>query len=114
MVFFARASALLVVLFLSFSVLGMSLEEAKGELEYVKQQGYVGEKPTGYLGVVRPGKQAEEVVRTINQARREEYKRIAEKHGIAVTKVEAVAGKKAVERTPEGQYVMLDGEWVKK
>ncbi|KKM68285.1 hypothetical protein LCGC14_1462360, partial [marine sediment metagenome] len=50
----------------------------------------------------------------INDARREAYKKIAEKHGIAVTKVETVAGQKAVEKTPPGQYIQVDDRWVKK
>ena len=58
--------------------------------------------------------QAKEVVEAINSARRDEYKRIAEKHNIPVTQVETVAGKKAIEKTPSGQYVQMGGKWVKK
>jgi hypothetical protein len=54
------------------------------------------------------------VVEAINSARRDEYKRIAEKHNIPVTQVETVAGKKAIEKTPSGQYVQMGGKWVKK
>ena len=50
----------------------------------------------------------------INNARREEYTRIAEKHNIPVTQVETVAGKKAIEKTPAGQFVLIDGRWIKK
>lgn len=111
---FARIGVLMLALCLSLPALGMSLDEAKSELDNVKRAGYVGETPTGYLDVVKPGGQAREIVDAINQARREEYTRIAEKHGVAVVKVEAVAGTKAIERTPPGQYVLIEGEWVKK
>lgn len=106
--------ALVLAFGISASVLAMGLDEAKQKLESVKQQGLVGETPTGYLEVVRAEGQASEVVEAINSARRDEYKRIAEKHNIPVTQVETVAGKKAIEKTPAGQYVQMGGKWVKK
>jgi len=106
--------ALVLAFGLSASVLAMGLDEAKQKLDSVKQQGLVGETPTGYLDVVRAEGQAKEVVEAINSARRDEYKRIAEKHNIPVTQVETVAGKKAIEKTPAGQYVQMGDKWVKK
>ncbi|MDX1558268.1 MAG: YdbL family protein [Marinobacter sp.] len=106
--------ALILAFGLSASVLAMGLDEAKQKLDSVKQQGLVGETPTGYLDVVRAEGQAKEVVEAINSARRDEYKRIAEKHNIPVTQVETVAGQKAIEKTPAGQYVQMGGKWVKK
>ncbi|ROQ37795.1 hypothetical protein EDB94_3991 [Marinobacter sp. 3-2] len=106
--------ALVLAFGISVSVLAMGLDEAKQKLDSVKQQGLVGETPTGYLEVVRAEGQAKEVVEAINSARRDEYKRIAEKHNIPVTQVETVAGKKAIEKTPSGQYVQMGGKWVKK
>jgi len=106
--------ALVLAFGISASVLAMGLDEAKQKLDSVKQQGLVGETPTGYLEVVRADGQAREVVEAINSARRDEYKRIAEKHNIPVTQVETVAGKKAIEKTPSGQYVQMGGKWVKK
>ena len=106
--------ALVLAFGISASVLAMGMDEAKQKLDSVKQQGLVGETPTGYLEVVRAEGQAKEVVEAINSARRDEYKRIAEKHNIPVTQVETVAGKKAIEKTPSGQYVQMGGKWVKK
>lgn len=106
--------ALVMAFGISASVLAMGLDEAKQKLDSVKQQGLVGETPTGYLDVVRAEGQAREVVEAINSARRDEYTRIAEKHNIPVTQVETVAGKKAIEKTPAGQYVEMGGKWVKK
>lgn len=114
MTVFARISALLLALCLSLPALAMSLDEAKSQLDAAKSQGLVGETATGYLDVVKNQGQAQAIVEAINQARRDEYARIAQKHGIAVTKVESVAGKKAIEKTPAGQYVKVDGEWRKK
>ncbi|MFE8072516.1 YdbL family protein [Marinobacteraceae bacterium S3BR75-40.1] len=110
----ARIGALLLVLLMSLPVLAMGLDEAKSRLDEVKREGYVGEKPTGYLGVVKAGEQAQAIVDAINEARRNEYERIADKHGVEVTKVEAVAGKKALEKTPPGEYIWVDGQWQQK
>lgn len=107
-------TAFVLALCLSLPALGMTLEEAKAKLDQAKQEGYLGEKATGYLGVVEAGGNAAAIAEAINEARREEYRRIAEKHNLDVTKVEAVAGKKAIEKTPPGQYVMVEGEWIKK
>jgi hypothetical protein len=57
---------------------------------------------------------ARDIAQAINDARRDAYAGIAQKNGIAVSKVEAVAGQKAVEKTPAGQYIEMDGRWVKK
>ncbi|MBS8239529.1 DUF1318 domain-containing protein [Marinobacter lipolyticus] len=109
-----QLGAFILALGMTTSALAMGLDEAKQKLDAVKQQGLVGETPTGYLDVVRPEAEAREVVEAINTARRDEYTRIAEKHGIPVTQVETVAGQKAVEKTPSGQFVLVDGQWVKK
>lgn len=107
-------TTLLMTLLLAMPVMAMSLDEAKGRLDDAKSQGLVGEMPTGYLGVVAAGGNAAGIVEAINNARRDEYARIAEKHGIPVSEVEAVAGKKALEKTPAGEYIQVNGEWVRK
>lgn len=114
MTIFARFSALILAFCLALPAMAMSLDEAKNALESAKSQGLVGETPTGYLAAVNSGAKAQEIVSAINDARRGAYKKIAEKHGIAVTKVETVAGQKAVEKTPSGQYIQVDEHWIKK
>ncbi len=109
-----QLGAFILAITMSVPALAMGLDEAKQKLESVKQQGLVGETPTGYLDVVRAEGQAREVVEAINSARREEYTRIAEKHDIPVTQVETVAGKKAIDKTPSGQFVLIEGQWVRK
>lgn len=109
-----QLGAFLLAIGMALPAFAMDLEEAKQKLETVKQQGLVGETPTGYLDVVRAGGDARAVVEVINRARRDEYTRIAERHDIPVTQVETVAGKKAIEKTPGGQFVLIDGQWVKK
>ena len=101
---------------LSFSsfALAIDLVEAKAALSGVKQQGLVCETTTGYLEAKEGNDQAQQIVDSINSARKTEYQRIAKEHGIEVSKVELLAGKKAVDKTPAGQYVKIDGEWIKK
>ena len=114
MTFFRYATALLMALVLAAPVAALSLDEAKNRLDSAKSEGLVGEMPSGYLGVVTNSGDAAAIAEAINQARREEYARIAAKHSIPVSQVEAVAGKKALEITPSGQYIQGNGRWVRK
>lgn len=105
-------SALLLAL--SLPVLAMNLQQAMTALPNAKAQGLVGEQPNGYLGVVKPGVDAEQITKLINDARRAEYARLAKENNIAVSDVEAMAGQKAIERTTRGHFILLDGNWVQK
>ena len=109
-----KLGTLLMALCLALPAAAMSLNEAMAALGQAKASGQLGEKPDGYLGVVQGGGQAEEIASQINQARRAEYHRLAQKNGISVSDVEAIAGKKAIEKTPTGQVIQLNGTWVKK
>lgn len=111
---YLKLGTLLVALCLALPAAAMSLNEAMSALSQAKASGQLGEKPDGYLGVVQSGGQAEDIASQINQARRAEYHRLAQKNGISVADVEAIAGKKAIEKTPSGQIVQLNGTWVKK
>lgn len=89
---------------------GLTLEEAK-------TQGIVGERPNGYLGVVRPGASAEvqALVDDINQKRRQTYVDIARRNATSLEAVEMLAGKTAIDNTRPGNFVQLaSGQWVKK
>ncbi|QLF92603.1 YdbL family protein [Pseudomonas sp. ABC1] len=105
---------LLLTLCLSLPAAAMNLNQAMSALGDAKASGLVGEKPDGYLGVVRSSGDAESIASQINQARRAEYQRVAQKNGVAIKDVEVIAGKKAIEKTPSGQFIQLDGNWVKK
>jgi uncharacterized protein len=104
---------LLPVLFaVSLPVLAMNLQQAMAALGQAKEQGLVGEQANGYLGAVKNSGNAGDIVKLINDARRNEYTRLAQQNNIAVSDVEAMAGKKAIERTSSGHYILLDGIWV--
>lgn len=112
----SRLKTLLVILSLSLAlpVLAMNLQQAMSNLPSAKDQGLVGEQPNGYLGVVKAEGQAAEIVRLINQARREQYQKLAQENGLPLADVEAMAGQKAIERTTSGHVIQVDGKWVKK
>lgn len=86
------------------------------DLDQAKSEGLVGETMEGYLGVVDDS--APEAVQTlveeVNARRRAEYQRIAEQNGIDVAQVEALAAKKAIEKTPVGEWVRVNGTWRQK
>lgn len=109
-----RIGGLVLALLLSVSAWAMTLNEAMTALPAAKAAGQLGERPDGYLGVVAAGGNAAQIAEQINRARRAEYQRLAKENGIQQADVEAIAGKKAIERTASGQYIMLNGVWMKK
>ncbi|MGS0942978.1 YdbL family protein [Pseudomonas luteola] len=109
-----RVASLMLALLFTSPAWAMSLNEAMATLSHAKASGQVGEQPNGYLGAVDGSSQGTEIANLINQARRDEYQRLAQQNGIQLGDVEAIAGKKAIEKTPAGQYIQLNGKWVKK
>ncbi len=114
MTLFKYIVSLLLLLSLSLPAAALNLNEAMSALGDAKASGQLGEMPNGYLGVVKDGGQAAEIARLINQARRTEYQRLAEQNGIKLADVEAIAGQKALDKTPPGQYIQDQGQWRRK
>ncbi len=114
MTLFKRIASLLLLLSLSLPAAALTLNDAMSALGEAKASGQLGEMPNGYLGVVEDNGQAAEIARLINQARRAEYQRLAEQNGIKLTDVEAIAGQKALDKTPPGQYIQYQGQWRRK
>ncbi len=85
-------------------------------LDAAKAAGQLGEGPDGYLHVVDSGAtDAAALATSINARRNEKYQSIANKRGISLDAVATQAGKKLVDRTPAGQYIMkANGEWTRK
>jgi uncharacterized protein YdbL (DUF1318 family) len=102
------------LLAVSLPLMAMDLQQAMSSLSTAKTQGLVGEQPDGYLGVVTKSASADEIVKLINDARRAEYQRLAKDNNIALPDIEAIAGQKAMEKTPSGQYVQVNKKWMKK
>ena len=90
------------------SAFGLSLEEAK-------TKGLVGEKASGYLGVVNPGSpEAQALAADVNEKRRQAYQDIAARNKTPLQSVEALAGEKAIQNTKPGHYVEGPGGWTRK
>lgn len=109
-----KLSALLLGLSLSLPVLALDLPAAMQALPAAKAAGQLGEQADGYLGVVKSGGDASAIAAQINQARRAEYQKIAAQNGLKLPDVERLAGQKAIERTPAGQFVQQAGRWQQK
>lgn len=87
------------------------------DLQTAKQRGLVGEQPGGYIGIVKPDSNAEVsgMVRDINAKRKNLYQSIANRNKVDLIVVEKMAGKKAINKTPVGQYYKTTaGKWVVK
>jgi uncharacterized protein YdbL (DUF1318 family) len=110
------ATALKLILTVAAMIITTTMAFAALSLDAAKSQGLVGERPDGMLGVVSassPDVQA--LVENTNAERLAKYQSIAAKNGTAVDQVQALAGKKLVESTPPGQYIMTSaGGWQKK
>jgi len=100
-------SAALLSLLLALPVFAMDLGEAKSK-------GLVGETSAGYLGVVKTSPDINALVKDINNRRKAQYKKIAEKNSISLEAVEVRAGQKAIGKTPAGQYIDTGAGWQKK
>ncbi|WP_127470985.1 YdbL family protein [Thiomicrorhabdus aquaedulcis] len=109
-----KAAFATVLLMLSLNVYAITLSDAMTQLPTAKAQGWVGEQPNGYLGVVNPSAQAQEIANLINQARKAEYQKMAQANNIKLQDVEQLAGQKAIQKTHRGHLIQQNGQWVKK
>ncbi|MGI0117690.1 YdbL family protein [Zooshikella sp. RANM57] len=103
-----RLLVLGLILCVPLTVLAMGLEDAK-------QQGLVGEQLNGYLGLVVNNAAAKQLITEINQKRKQKYEQLAKRNGVPLSTIGKLAGQKAIEKTPPGQYIQnTGGQWVKK
>lgn len=100
-----RSGLLLASLCFCMNAFSLTLGEAKA-------QGLVGEQPNGMLGVVDKGTpEVVSLVKDINLKRKAAYAKIAQRNGTDINVVQQLAGKKAMEKTPAGQFVKPAGQW---
>jgi len=90
-----------------YSAMGLDLSGAK-------TQGLLGETDSGYLGLVVAGGEAQKLMDTVNAKRKTLYQQISKRNNTALSAVEQLAGKKAIAKTPSGQFVKVNGIWKKK
>lgn len=85
-------------------------------VEMAKQQGIIGERTDGMLGVVSGATpDVQTLVNQTNTERMDRYNAIAGKNGTPVSQVQALAGKKLIEKAGPGEYIQnAGGGWQKK
>ena len=104
-----------IILLCALLLLGIGQSGLCLDLQTAKAQGLVGETPTGYLAVVGSGHaEATALALSINAQRKQQYEEIAQRNNTPLKTVEALAGKKAIDMTPAGQFIQLNGAWTKK
>ena len=84
------------------------------DLGTAKAQGLVGETITGYLAPVKATPEVKKLIADINAKRKAMYEKIAKRNGTSLHAVELLAGKKAIAKTPPGQFINLGKGWLKK
>jgi len=111
---FSRCMAVLAV---SLTMMAVGAGSAwSADLRSSKSSGQIGEQLNGYLGLVTAvPDDVQALVKDINQKRKAVYQNIASKNGTTLQAVEKMAGKKAIKKTPQGQFIrMPSGAWVRK
>ena len=66
-----------------------------------------------YLGLVKAAGETAALVQLINNARRNEYQKLATANSLQLADVEILAGQKALNKTQSGRYILQDGKWLK-
>ena len=83
-------------------------------IERAMDQGVVGERIDGYLGIINGADAAvTRKVDEINAGRRAAYSNMAAREGVNLSDVARVTGERLVAQQPSGHYVFDDtGRWV--
>lgn len=85
------------------------------DLQTAKDQGLVGETPSGYLEAVKStSPEVNSLIENINAQRKQKFKEIAARNNTTLEAVELLAGKKAIEKSAPGSYIKLGGSWQQK
>ncbi|RJT24108.1 YdbL family protein [Buttiauxella izardii] len=99
---------LLASVLISQQALALTLTEAR-------QQGRVGETLSGFIAPVKQDKETLALVKSINEARSENYQKLADSNNISANQVAELAGQKLVARAQAGEYVRgINGQWMRK
>ena len=95
----------------------IALPAAAIDLDQARTQGVVGERSDGLVGAVDANAPPEvrSLVETVNAARVQEYKSIAQKNGTPLDAVQTVAGEKQLQRARQNKWYVMDasGRWSK-
>ena len=103
-------------LFLALSFLLVTTMALASNLSSAKEQGLIGEKPDGYLGLVKENvsEEIKKLVVDVNKKRKAVYLGIAKKQKLELAEIELISGKKNFQKTEKGNMLLVDGKWIKK
>ncbi|MBT7614546.1 MAG: YdbL family protein [Rhodospirillaceae bacterium] len=90
---------------------------AAQSLDEARSQGYLGERPDGYVAKHDPASPGwvDGLMVDINEQRRAKYSELAVNNGTPLEAVEIVAGEKIIENLAPGSYYMdAAGNWMQK
>jgi uncharacterized protein YdbL (DUF1318 family) len=106
------------VVFLGVAIVGASYSgpAMADALDAAMRSGKVGETARGYIAPVSKSSAAiRKLINSINAKRRAKYQTLSKKHKMSLGQIEAVVGKRLIERAPKGAYVQnSSGRWVRK
>ncbi len=85
-------------------------------LAQAKDQGLIGEKADGFVDIVNPpgSTELQNLMNSTNNGRMAVYEEAARRQGVSIITVKVLAGKNLREKTPPGQFIYSDGNWVRK
>ena len=86
------------------------------DLGTAKSSGLVGEKANGLVEATlpNPSSSISDLVNTTNAGRLEVYKQMADKQGIPLREVQAIAAQKIYDMAAPGEFIQKNGKWIKK
>ncbi|WP_144208629.1 YdbL family protein [Shewanella donghaensis] len=100
--------AFCMALTLSFNAYALTLQQAKN-------QGLVGEKTNGYLGLVVNNNDAKTLMTEVNSKRKLHYQKIAKKNKLSTEDVALRAAKKAMAAADKDHFYQTpQGKWAQK
>ncbi|WP_084395721.1 YdbL family protein [Henriciella aquimarina] len=114
---FLRTLVALVFVASAASLMASPASAGDPKIEAAKEQGVVGERIDGYLGIVSGGADASLMrrVQDINNKRRAAYDDLAKDTGTTPEQVARVTGEKLISQAGRGEYIMDEsGSWKKK
>ncbi len=92
-----------------------SMKQRAPKLAEIKDQGFIGEKPDGLVGLVKPNSEVEALVTAENDDRMEIYRERAAQGGHPLATFMKVMGEARIKNEKPNRYVMNgNGEWVRK
>lgn len=97
--------------FLTIAMVSLAAPAYAISLDAAKAKGLVGERLDGYIGAVAssPSAEVNDLLSTVNTARKAEYEKIAKQNGVTVQAVEKLAAEKLISRAKSGEFYMTTG-----